>query len=167
MNQLTKSEQLYALYAIPEDDCSSIHGISLNKEKLQEILETQVSEEYKHIVTFEITAIPTFILTKLINPTATITKVLNLFGTNNDLSLMKTEMFNLQTYKNKIFGFNKKLLNGNYIESLIIIAHDSEYGSDAYTQHLNYINEQYMFKNKISTNPIDLDIYYDEDILNN
>ena len=44
MDNLIKSNDIYALYAIPDDDSATVHAISLNKESLQDILETQVLE---------------------------------------------------------------------------------------------------------------------------
>lgn len=42
MDQLVDSKTIYALYAIPEDDCATIHAISFSKDSLQYILEELV-----------------------------------------------------------------------------------------------------------------------------
>jgi hypothetical protein len=166
MNQLVASNSLFALYAIPDSDCETVHAISFNRQSLQDILENKVPEEYKEIVTFKIKPIQVFLLTRLIKPNDEMQNIFNCFGTNKDLSIMPTTMINLKTFTNKIFGFNKLVTNDNYLQSLLLIPHDSKYDSDEYKEHLKYIREQHIFKNNISENPLNLDVFYDESILN-
>jgi hypothetical protein len=166
MDKLIKSSDVYALYAIPEDDYSTILAISLNKESLQDILENQVTEEDKKILKFEIKSFPIFLITKLINPNEKVQKMFGCFGTNKDLSMMPITSVKFITFTNKMFGFNKKLSNGDYIESVLLIAHDSAHDSDEYKEHLKYIREDAIFKNNVSENPINFDIYYDEGMMN-
>lgn len=166
MGDLVKSDNIYALYAIPPDDFSTVHAISLNREILQDILENQVLEEYKQMVQFEIKPIQVFLCGKLINPDKNTTQIFGGFGTNKDLILMPTTMLNPNTFTNKMFGFNTQIKNGDYIQSILLIAHDSAYDSDVYQEHINYIKEQTIFKNNLSREPIQFDTYYDESIMN-
>ena len=166
MENLIKSNDVYALYAIPEDDYATVQAISLNKESLQNILETQVPEEYKQMVKFEIKPIQVFALTKFIDPSDKVQKTFGCFGTNKDLSLMPITMVKFITFTNKMFAFNKELKNGDYTQSILLIAHDSAHDSDEYKEHLKYIREESIFKNEVSDKPINFDIYYDEGIMN-
>lgn len=167
MNNLISSNNVYAIYGIPEDDCETIHAISLNKESLQDILETQVPEEFKQMIKFEIKPIEVFMLTKFIDPDEKAQKIFNCFGTNKNLSLMPINGFTPGTFNNKMFGFNKELKKGYYIQSILLITHNSAHDSDIYKEHLKNIREESIFKNNISDKPINFDIYYDEGIMNN
>ena len=105
-------------------------------------------------------------LTKFKNPDEKIAKMFGCFGTNKDLSLMPTTMVKFSTFINKMFAFNKSMNNGDYMQSILLIAHDSAHDSDMYQEHLKYIKEQPIFKDNISDLVINFDVYYDESIMN-
>jgi hypothetical protein len=166
MSELIKT--IYALYAIPEDDYATVHAISLNQESLQEILDTKVSNKYKEMVKFEIKPIDFYLLIKfkeIIGNQNLAQLVFRPFGNEKNLSLMKQSAINLDSFKNKIFAFNKITTN-DITQCLVVVAHDSDGSSDEYKEHLKYIKSQKIFENEISENPIAVNIYYDEGILN-
>jgi hypothetical protein len=165
MDTLINAAEIFALYAEPEGDCGTIHAISLNKDTLNDILNNQVPEEYKQMVKFVIKPIQVYLLIKFIEIEKA-NKIFKCFGTNKDLTLMPSSQVNINTFKNKMFGFNKKINNGDYIQSILIISNDNNYESEEYKKHLEYVKEQDMFKNEISENQIMFDTYYDESIMN-
>jgi hypothetical protein len=154
-----------------EIDYETVHAISFNKENLENILDTRVPKEYKEMAKYVIKPINVVSLIKLLKNeyTSEVTGKkfrLNAFGTNNDLLLMHTFKAKVNEFKNKMFAFNEKLKNGEYLQSIIIIAHDADYDSIIYKEHLEYVKKQKIFKNNISDNPIEFDVYYDEGIIN-
>lgn len=166
MSQLVRT--IYALYAIPEDDYASVHAISLNKENLEEIIETKIPNEIKEIIKFEIQPIDFYLLVKLkenIGNQNTVSSILKPFGNEKNLCLMKQHSIRPDAYKNKIFAFNKITTNG-ITQCLVAVAHDSDAYSDEYREHLEYIKSQKIFQNEISDNPININVYYNEGILN-
>ena len=163
MSDIVKT--IYALYAISDDDCAKIHAISLNQESLQEILVSQVSTQFKEMVKFEIKPISVYLLVKLLKPDETTKKMLNPFGTSHNLTLMLANSIKVDKFKNKIFAFNK-ITTKDCIQCLVLVAHDDDSFSDKYKEHLEYVKSQKMFKENMSELPIDLDVYYDEGILN-
>lgn len=159
---------IYALYAIPQDDYATVHAISLNQESLQEILDTKVSNKYKEMVKFEIKPIDFYLLFKfkeIIGKQETTHALLRPFGNEKNLSLMKQSAIKLDAFNNKIFAFNKITTN-DITQCLVVVAHDSDSSSDEYKEHLKYIKSKKIFENEISDNPIAVNTYYDEGILN-
>jgi len=159
---------IYALYAIPEDDYATVHAISLNQESLQEILYDLVPNEFKEMVKFEIKPIDFYLLInfkEIVESKNLASAFLTPFGNEKKLSLMKQSGIRLEAYKNKIFAFNKITTN-DIKECIVAVAHNADSCSDEYKEHLKYIKSQKIFKNEISNNPIHLNVFYDEGIIN-
>lgn len=162
MSQLVKT--IYGLYAVPEGDYETIHSISLNQEKLQEIINTKIPDEIKEIVKFQIKPIKIYLLIKLLNNPET-NKFFKIFGTSKNLILMLANSIKVDTFKNKIFAFNRIITN-DCTQCLVAIVNDTDSSSEEYQEHLKYVKSQKLFENNISDNPIDFDVYYDESIMN-
>jgi hypothetical protein len=159
---------IYALYAIPDDDFATVQAVSTNKEILQEIFDSQVPEEDTEIVNFEIAPIDIYLLAKIKEIKGNQEKAnafFKMFGTEKNLSLMKVQTINLETFKNKIFAFNKITTN-DVKQCLVAVAHDADSDSNEYKEHLEFVKTQKLFKNDISFKAIDFDVYYDEGIIN-
>jgi hypothetical protein len=166
-NNLIETNLIYGLYAIPEGDLPTIHAISLSKEVLQDILIDQVPDEFKQIVKWDIHPIQTFIVCRLLNLTShnndSTIEFVEKIGTN--LMLMPLNKVKLDSFENKIFGFNKVLKNSNFYQT-INYSYGVSIWSEEYTKHLEYINSEDTFNNNVSENPIQFDQYYDEGIMN-
>lgn len=147
---------IYGLYAITNCDYEKVHSISLNKEKLEEIMNTQITNEIKKKVKFEIKPIRIYLLVALLD---------NPFGLPISYNLVLANSINVETFKNKIFAFNK-CTTYNCTQCLVAIAHNEDSTSDEYQEYLKFIKNKKIFYNNISENSINFDIYYDEGISN-
>lgn len=155
---------IYGLYANSGNDYTTVHSISLSEEKLKEIIDTEIPNEIKEIVKFEIKPIKVYLLTKLIEKKNEKIKFSD-FDPSKNLILTLVNSIKINNFKNKIFAFNK-ITTENCIQCLVAIAHDFDASSYEYQEHLKFVKRQKLFDNNISFSPIKFDIYYDEGILN-
>lgn len=154
MSQLVNT--IYGLYTVPDGDYATVHSISVNKEKLEEIAENQIPNEIKKIVKFEIKPIRVYSFVTLLN---------NPFGLPKSYNLMLANSIDLDTFKNKIFAFNK-ITSFDCEQCLVAIAYNADSSSDEYQEHLKFVKNLKLFDNNISENPINFDVFYDEGIMN-
>lgn len=87
------------------------------------------------------------------------------YGKNKDIFIMRFMMSNKDIKKNKLFGWN--MTTKNEIKQVIIyITHNNDGDSQTYKDFVADLRTEDVFKDGLSQNPIMMDIYYPEGILN-
>lgn len=152
---------IYGLFIQAEDDIPILSSISVSKTDIENIIPTYFTPDEISYLKITIEPLDLYIISRIKNPGEIFKRVFKLVGTSNDLLINKLDKFKISNYENKLYAFNS-----DESQKIIILDTDYSFGSESFKDFYDYVSAQIFHDENISLEPVKLNTFYPEGVIN-